>query len=229
MKNYQTKLASISAGFLALMISVAPLSSFAKTAVNGKELGNLKKVEAKAEIGASANVTSNVSGNASVTASGSASTSSGKGNAFGHLIAPGWIKKNGTSTNNYSWLPFGIAKKLGLGTSTGSTTVDTTAPMISSVVSAVHTTDATITWMTDEKSNSMIFYGTSSASVGSSTVANVTKNSLVNAHSVSLSGLTASTTYYFKVGSKDASGNVSYSPVMSFTTNAVPVNKPDDL
>ncbi|HCR52570.1 TPA: hypothetical protein DIV48_02900, partial [Candidatus Kaiserbacteria bacterium] len=35
--------------------------------------------------------------------------------AFGHLIAPGWIKHHGTTTvASHCFLPFGIAKKLGL-------------------------------------------------------------------------------------------------------------------
>lgn len=144
------------------------------------------------------------------------------GTAYGHLVAPGWIKKNGSTTPLLGgWLPFGIAKKLGLtGTSTGTTTADVTGPSISSIVSYPSQTKAKIAWATDEKSDSAVYYATSSAALEATSSAQVSKAKLVKEHEVVLSNLTASTTYYFKVFSKDAAGNTSSSSVMTFTTMA---------
>jgi hypothetical protein len=106
-----------------------------------------------------------------------------------------------------------------LAVSSGSTftTLDTTAPTISSVTSSGITgTGATITWSTNEASDSQVEYGTTS-SYGSSTTLNT---SMVTSHSQSLSGLASSTTYYFRVKSKDAAGNLAVSSGYSFATTS---------
>jgi hypothetical protein len=96
-------------------------------------------------------------------------------------------------------------------------TSDTTPPTISSVTSSGITgTGATITWTTNETSNSQVEYGTTT-SYGNSTSLN---GSLVTAHSQALSGLTAGTTYYFRVKSSDAAGNPAVSDRYSFTTTS---------
>ncbi len=89
------------------------------------------------------------------------------------------------------------------------TTGDTTAPVISSVAtSSVTASGATITWTTDESSDSVIGYsataGNFSTQAGSPT--------LTTSHSVALSNLSASTTYYFQARSTDSSGNLGYDP-----------------
>src|SRR3989441_1140482 len=67
-------------------------------------------------------------------------------------------------------------------------TVDNAAPVLSAVSSSsVGSSSATITWTTDEASDSQVEYGTTSA-YGRSTVLNA---SLVTAHSQALSGLSA--------------------------------------
>jgi hypothetical protein len=99
------------------------------------------------------------------------------------------------------------------------TTSDTQAPGISAIgSSSIGTSSATISWATDELSDSQIEYGTTS-SYGNSTTLNA---SMVTSHSQSLSALTASTTYYFRVKSKDAAGNQAISSGYSFTTSAPP-------
>lgn len=110
---------------------------------------------------------------------------------------------------------------------------DVTAPTISSVAtSSVGTTQATITWNTDELSDSRVDYITQTG--GNFTGAPYTGvNSMVNTaagsgvHSVTLSGLTPATTYYFRVLSTDASSNIASSSSgtdgYSFTTSAGPV------
>ncbi len=95
-------------------------------------------------------------------------------------------------------------------------------PLISGVTASPSTTSATITWSTDEASTSRVDYGTSSSSLSS----NVVDSTLVTAHSLTVSGLAAGTTYYFRVTSVDAASNTSTSPStnfapLSFTTTAV--------
>jgi len=87
---------------------------------------------------------------------------------------------------------------------TAAASEDSTAPIISSVAtSSITMTGAIITWTTDEASNSIVDYGTS-VSLGSLAGA---LGDAVTSHSVSLSGLSQNTTYYFQVRSQDSSGN----------------------
>src|SRR5205085_194557 len=80
---------------------------------------------------------------------------------------------------------------------------DATAPVISAVAAgSITATGATVTWTTNEASDSQVEYGLT-ASYGTSTALNA---SLVTAHSAPLSGLTASTTYHYRVKSHDADG-----------------------
>jgi hypothetical protein len=89
------------------------------------------------------------------------------------------------------------------------------APIISSVVAgAITNTSATITWTTDQASSSQVNYGTTT-SYGSSSARNPT---LVTSHSVTLTGLTAGTTYNFGVVSANASSVSSTSANSTFTT-----------
>jgi hypothetical protein len=109
---------------------------------------------------------------------------------------------------------------LGLsGTTGGGGTPDTTAPSISNVqATGVTDSGATITWNTDEPSDSVVRYGTSADSLSTT----VSDTALVTSHSIALTGLSASTTYYYEVQSTDGSGNAAVSSVQSFTTAAAP-------
>ena len=82
--------------------------------------------------------------------------------------------------------------------------------------SAVGPTQATITWTTNEPASTQVDYGATSA-YGTSTTPNT---ALTTSHSQVLSGLTASTTYHYRVRSADASGNAATSPDATFTTAA---------
>src|SRR5262249_9389248 len=75
---------------------------------------------------------------------------------------------------------------------------------------------ATITWTTNEASDSQLDFGTTS-SYGSSTSLNT---ALVTSHSAVLSGLAASTTYHYRVKSRDAAGNLAMSSDSTFATAA---------
>ncbi len=92
---------------------------------------------------------------------------------------------------------------------------DTTPPIISSVASSAFVTSAVMTWATDEPSTSIIEYGTTSGygSVSTSTV-------FTTAHSMAIAGLTANTTYHFRVASSDASGNVATSTDYTLQTSS---------
>jgi|GEM_PF-1687571 len=94
---------------------------------------------------------------------------------------------------------------------------DTIPPTISAVSSSsITSSGATITWNTNEAADAQVDYGTS-ASYGSSTTLTT---SLVTSQSRTLSGLSASTTYHYRVRSKDAAGNLATSADNTFTTAA---------
>ncbi|MGH7770247.1 MAG: Ig-like domain-containing protein, partial [Candidatus Binatia bacterium] len=94
---------------------------------------------------------------------------------------------------------------------------DTTPPAISAVSAPLITSSgATVTWTTNEASNSQIEYGTTTA-YGSVTPLN---GSMVTSHSQNLSGLAANTLYHYRVKSRDAAGNLATSPDATFGTLA---------
>jgi hypothetical protein len=82
-------------------------------------------------------------------------------------------------------------------------------------VGSVTSSGATITWTTNDPATSQVAYGTTS-SYGSTSTLN---SALVTSHSVTLSGLSASTTYHYQVLSQDAEGDVGASPDSVFTTS----------
>jgi len=150
--------------------------------------------------------------------------------SFGHLIAPGWIKKNGQITLSDDCtrdnLPNGIGWLYGYHSTTTNptptTTPDTTSPVLSNVrVRAISTTTAIVAWDTNEKSDTTVWYSTTSP-VNTSTASSSNKTELTRNHNIHLSGLSASTTYYVIVRSKDKSNNTSTSTQISFTTLGTP-------
>ncbi len=114
-----------------------------------------------------------------------------------------------------------VRKQLGaeihrLGGGTSTPVIDNTPPAISSVAAGqVTTSSAAITWTTNEASTTQVEYGTTSAYGALSSL----DSSLLTSHSVTISGLSAGTIYYFRVISKDAAGN-SATATGSFTTTA---------
>ncbi|MFA6446202.1 MAG: LamG-like jellyroll fold domain-containing protein, partial [Candidatus Paceibacterota bacterium] len=87
-------------------------------------------------------------------------------------------------------------------------------PVISSVASSTTLTTATITWNTDKLATSTVEYGATDSYGTASSSAEFATSS----HTIILSGLTASTTYHFRVSSSDALGNLSTSSDMTFVT-----------
>ncbi|KAF5427477.1 MAG: Lysophospholipase L1 [Candidatus Methanomarinus sp.] len=92
---------------------------------------------------------------------------------------------------------------------------DTTPPVISNITNTTPTTDSvTISWETDEDSDSLVKYGTESGSY----IVDVPDIALVISHSIELSGLNSNTTYYYVVNSTDAVNNSAQSDEYFFTT-----------
>lgn len=208
LKNYK---ALISGGALALLLLAMPLVGFAKEKNHDSEKDKKEKdnkIENQIKI-----------------KKNDREDDRGCFRAFGHLIAPGWIKHNGSITIYEDCrLPFGIGKKFrGNNASTTPPTPsnDTTAPIISTVNFRPAKTQAEVLWMTDEKSDSTVYWGISSpVDTSSSTGKVIVRNRLIRDHQIVLKNLTASTTYYVVVRSRDASGNTATSSTFSFVTKA---------
>ena len=98
---------------------------------------------------------------------------------------------------------------------------DNTAPIISNISTVVTETTATISWETNEVSDSSVAYG-SDNSYGNTK----TGNANTTTHEVTLTGLTAGTSYHFAVSSSDSQGNSASSTDQVVTTEAI--SPPDD-
>ena len=102
---------------------------------------------------------------------------------------------------------------------------DVTPPTISSVTATPGGgATAVIGWNTDELANSRVDYGTSPGSLTLS----ASSASLVGTHTITLTGLTATTTYYYRVSSVDAASNSATQPILadpplSFVSLATPL------
>ena len=93
--------------------------------------------------------------------------------------------------------------------------VDVTPPVVSAVAaSSITVSGATITWTTNEASDTQVNYGPTTA-YGSSTVLD---GALVTSHTVPLGGLSANSVYHYRVRSRDAAGNLALSADFTLTT-----------
>jgi peptidoglycan hydrolase-like protein with peptidoglycan-binding domain len=131
----------------------------------------------------------------------------------GHLIAPGWLRKNGgvaPIVPECQKLPGGIVGRLGSTTPrTGSTTDRVTISNLRA--NNVSTSTANINWNTNLASDSKVWYSSTSPWVlASSTL--VSSTSMVKTHSLNISGLATSTTYYYVAVSTNGSTTATTSP-----------------
>ncbi|MCX9028215.1 MAG: carboxypeptidase regulatory-like domain-containing protein [Candidatus Methanoperedens sp.] len=95
--------------------------------------------------------------------------------------------------------------------------IDIDSPNLTAISSSnINSTFATISWTTNEASDTRVEYGTTT-SYGSATTLD---SNMVTSHSRTLSGLTASNLYHYMVKSKDAAGNLATSADQTFTTSA---------
>jgi peptidoglycan hydrolase-like protein with peptidoglycan-binding domain len=99
---------------------------------------------------------------------------------------------------------------------TNATTLDSLAPILSSILSNPSSTTVDITWTTNEAGSSIIEYGLTN-SYGTSTT-EINTSPRITSHSVSLSSLVACTTYHYRVRSKDEELNEGISIDKTFTT-----------
>ena len=105
-----------------------------------------------------------------------------------------------------------------VGTHNDTATIDGAAPVITNVSTSPGSTSAGVSWDTNEAATGVVDYGLSPGSLNSS----VSASTLQTSQSVTLPGLTASTTYFYRVTATDAVGNASVDSVRSFTTAAQP-------
>ncbi|GAI14184.1 unnamed protein product, partial [marine sediment metagenome] len=139
----------------------------------------------------------------------------------GLLIAPGIRKKLGFEPKPLPGqeLPPGIEKKLG--EEEEEEEEDNTPPVISEISVLDTTTSSTmITWLTDEEADSKVWYDTSTSFVIATSTPMVSSSTLTIDHDLTLTDLTASTTYYYLVSSTDAVGNATSSAEEVFNTPA---------
>lgn len=98
------------------------------------------------------------------------------------------------------------------------TTLDTTAPTISSVATTTNHNSANITWVTNENADSQIAYGTTT-NYGTTTTLD---NTFTTQHLVALSDLSSSTIYHFRIYSRDKNNNLATSANYTIGTSATP-------
>lgn len=97
---------------------------------------------------------------------------------------------------------------------------DISAPVISSVqATSIAQTSATITWITNEPSSSDVYFALVSIASATSTT-HVIGNIGALSHTVNLTNLRESKTYYYIVVSSDSAGNAATSSEYSFSTLA---------
>ncbi len=102
-------------------------------------------------------------------------------------------------------------------------TTDKVPPSVSSVaVSDINSSAATVTWETDEEATTTIKYGTASGTYQTT----ITNTTLAYNHTIYLSSLSESTTYYYVINATDSEGNTIQSSEYSFQTIAGPDTTP---
>ncbi|MES2985522.1 MAG: hypothetical protein V4686_00145 [Patescibacteria group bacterium] len=94
----------------------------------------------------------------------------------------------------------------GVNSFTTSTSSDTTAPVISNIMTAITSNLLKISWKTNEPATSKLFYGTSSLNVNTSP--NMSSSTLQTNHSFDLPLLASTTPRFLILQSTDVSGNV---------------------
>ncbi len=110
-----------------------------------------------------------------------------------------------------------------LSSGTGTTT-DTTAPTISDIrASTVTDSSAQVTWTTNEATASNLDYGESTTYNRGATSG--TTSTRATSHTVTMTGLTGSTTYHYRVVAIDAAGNIGTSIDQTLTTSATPAEE----
>lgn len=105
---------------------------------------------------------------------------------------------------------------------------DTVAPIIKNIKTWSGTSFTVVTWDTNEKTSSKIYWD-SSANVSTSSINVKSSFSGVTHHFVIINGLNAGTEYHALIEATDPSNNTSLSSKFSFTTSGTPVVNPPDV
>jgi hypothetical protein len=96
-------------------------------------------------------------------------------------------------------------------------TGDKTPPQITDILTSnITTSTATITWTTNEDSNSIVEYGTAV----DYNLRKANESESVTNHTINLTDLSVNTTYHYRIKSKDSAGNQNISNDQTFTTNS---------
>ena len=91
------------------------------------------------------------------------------------------------------------------------------APVVSSLSSGTpNANDATITWTTDIVADSQVFWGLTTAYAGASSP--IMSFTYGTSHSVQITGLTANTTYHYKILTRTPGGLYTFSNDATFQT-----------
>ncbi|PYR42224.1 MAG: hypothetical protein DMF93_06310, partial [Acidobacteria bacterium] len=115
------------------------------------------------------------------------------GNGVFQYGAPGFPTQSFNATNYWVDVVF-------------STTADTTPPVISGLTSAaIDSSNASVSWTTNELANSRVDYGTDSTFA--TNTQSVSNPAFLTAHTLRLTGLQPNTHYYYRVVSADTAGN----------------------
>ncbi len=97
---------------------------------------------------------------------------------------------------------------------------DTVAPIVSEIETKVSGKNVSISWKTNEPSNSTVFYSTTTPlDVNASGTLKVENNSLVTKHEIAIPNLASNTLYHFILKSVDASNNATSTTAGTFATN----------
>lgn len=92
---------------------------------------------------------------------------------------------------------------------------DTTAPIISAITAtSITSTGATITWTTDDPSDSQVEYSTDTSYSSSTTL----DTAIVTSHSVAITGTAPAMPYHYRVKSRNTAGLLTTSGDNTFTT-----------
>lgn len=100
--------------------------------------------------------------------------------------------------------------------------VDTTAPILTSIVTGVSSSTINVSWITNESATSKVYYkaGTS-IDISSSTTPFILNSTLLTSHSIIIPNLGTSTEYRIVIESKDTTGNTATSSVIGATTLSI--------
>ena len=130
-----------------------------------------------------------------------------------------WTLASGGGTTKTVFAQFRDAAGNWSSSATDTIVLDTTAPTVSAIASSnISSSSTTITWATNESATSQVDYGLTT-SYGATSVLDT---NLTTAHTVTLTNLAPSTTYNYRVRSRDAAGNERVSGNLTFTTTALP-------